>query len=257
MSVTTRGIERLFWWGSALVTAITLLMTVSRGAFVATFVASVCAFIMFRRYAPPGRLAMLAIAAVLGALVIGAVTISLGFGELLYERVVNSAGGDLGSTSSGRTEIWRNALGTMFETPITLLTGFGWRAYWSMAFRYSPHNHYLNLWFNLGVIGLAASILLFALPLKAARAALATASATARPTLMGFIIATIALAVATFFVDLSMPWLYFWAYAGIAMRLAMDAQQNTLRQPELVQPSAPRKSADAQDPFGWKAAMRP
>jgi O-antigen ligase len=256
MSVTTRGMERLFWWASALVTAITLLMTVSRGAFVATFVASVCAFVMFRRYAPPGRLAMLAIAAVLGTLLIAAVAIGLGFGELLYERVVNSASTDLGSTSSGRTEIWRNALGTMFETPMTLLTGFGWRAYWSMPFRYSPHNHYLNLWFNLGMIGLASSILLFALPLKAARSALATASAKARPTLMGFIVATIALALATFFVDLSMPWLYFWAYAGVAMRLAVNAQ-NALPQEERVQPSAARKSSYREDPFGWKAATRP
>lgn len=252
ISFTTRGIERLFWMVSVIVTAITLLMTVSRGAFVATFIAGACAFLLFRRYAPPGRIAVLALSAVLGVFAIGIAAVALGFGELLYERVVNSMSSDLGSTSSGRTEIWRNALGTMFESPLTLLTGFGWRAYWSMPFRYSPHNYYLNLWFNLGVIGLASSILLFVLPLKAAKEAIARASAITRPTLMGFIVATIALAVATFFVDLSIPWLYYWAYAGIALRMAVLVGDEA---PETAVAPVQTEAVPI-DQFGWKAAMR-
>ena len=38
--------------------------------------------------------------------------------------------------------------------PITFITGFGWDVYWSFPFRFSPHNHYFALWFNLGLVGL-------------------------------------------------------------------------------------------------------
>jgi O-antigen ligase len=249
--LATSGLERLLWTGAAIITAITLVMTVSRGAFVATFAASAAAVLLFRRYAPPGRLAMVACTAVLVGVVIVCATMAFGFGDLLYERLVSSASGDMGSTSSGRTDTWRSALQMMFEQPISLLTGFGWRAWWSMPFRFSPHNHYLNHWFNLGLIGLASSILLFVLPIRTARKALVTALGAARPILMGFVVSTIAIAAATFFVDLYLPWLYYWAFAGVAMRLAANAMQ---RAPMTVETSVAAAHPPAiTDPFGWKA----
>ena len=65
----------------------------------------------------------------------------------------------MNEASSGRTEIWLNLLATMFASPITFITGFGWDVYWSMPFRFSPHNHYLALWFNLGLVGLVDRLL--------------------------------------------------------------------------------------------------
>jgi O-antigen ligase len=249
MCLITRGVERVVWLVASLITAITLVMTVSRGAFVATLVAGACAFIMFRRYAPPGRLALLAIASVAGIVLMTSLAAALGFGDLIEERLNTT--GRMSEVSSGRTDIWSNALVTMFEQPLTLLTGYGWRSYWSMPFRYSPHNHYLNNWFNLGLVGLFCSIFLFAWPIRKAKQAIANADHSARPVLMGFVAGAIALAVAVFFVDLSSPWLYFWAYVGCVMRIAIEVESTSMphSSPVLEDEAVAMGAGDA---FGWK-----
>ena len=247
-----RGVLRLFWMGAAALTAVTLIMTVSRGAFVATVVASVAGLIMFRRYASPGRIVLWGFAGLVALVLVGVAAIGLGFGDLLYDRVVASSGGDLGGTSSGRTEIWSTALGVMAEQPFSFLTGFGWRAYQSMPFRYAPHNFYLNQWFNLGLVGLICSVLLLVLPARLVKQSIARALPQLRPILMAFVVSTVAFATATLLVDLYLPWLYFWAFAGIAARLAV----NELEQVEKIpaeNPAKPLTNAPARDNFGWKA----
>jgi O-antigen ligase len=251
----TRGFWRVLWLALAAFTAVTLVMTVSRGAFVATVVAALGGLWLFRRHVPFGRLAMWGATAVLVIAVIVTSVIALGFGDLLYQRVVGGMSGDIEGISSGRTAIWATALEAMFETPITLITGFGWMAYNSMPFRFAAHNHYLANWFNLGLIGLSISVLLFVIPIRMARRALTSATPEARAALMGFIAAAIAVATAVFFVELYLPWQYFWAYAGIAMRLAVNAVEGPVVQPIVVPvksreppPAAPR------DPHGWTAA---
>jgi O-antigen ligase len=252
LAFITRGALRLFWVGAAALTGITLIMTVSRGAFVATFVAFTAGLIMFRRYAPPGRLVLWGFAGVAGLVLVVVAAAALGFGELLYHRLVAGSGGDLGGTSSGRTEIWTTALGVMAQQPISFLTGFGWRAYQSMPFRYAPHNFYLNQWFNLGLVGLTCSVLLLILPARLAKRAIARAVPHVRPVLMAFVVATIAFATATFFVDLYLPWLYFWSLAGIAARLAINELEQTQPNPAPVEAKA-TESATSHDNFGWKA----
>jgi O-antigen ligase len=252
LAFITRGSLRLFWMGAAALTAVTLVMTVSRGAFVATFVAFTVGLVMFRRYAPPGRLVMWGFAGIAGLVLVVVAAAALGFGELLYHRVVSGSGGDLGGTSSGRTEIWATALGVMAEQPISFLTGFGWRAYQSMPFRYAPHNFYLNQWFNLGLVGLTCSVLLLVLPARLAKQAIASAVSQIRPVLMAFVVATIAFAVSTFFVDLYLPWLYFWAFAGIAARLAINELEQTEATPAPIA-AKPTETTSTRDNFGWKA----
>ena len=55
-----------------------------------------------------------------------------------------------------------------------------------------------------------------------------------RPMLIGFGIGTIAVATAVFFVNLYSPWLYYWSYAGIVMRLAANALEPTMPAAEAV-----------------------
>lgn len=252
--VITRGVQRVLWSLATLITGVALIMTVSRGAFVAVIVACLCGLVLFRRYAPPGRLLAVAGASLFAVVAVAALAFALGFGDLVYQRVVVGSSGDLGSTSSGRTEIWSTALETMMEQPLSFITGFGWRAYFAMPFRFAPHNYYLNQWFNLGLIGLTCSVLLFALCIKAAKAAIPAAPASVRPVLIGFIVGTLAYAIATFFVDLSSPWLYFWSYAGVAMRLAMSALEAPAVEPARSSSRAqPHRHEDA---FGWVGAVR-
>lgn len=251
-AVATRGWGRWFWAGAALLTAATLLMTVSRGAFVGVIVAAACGAWLFRRYLSWARIiswtACTTLAAALMAIVMGVT-----YGQLLYQRLIGDVvGTNVAGASSGRIEIWSNALGAMLEHPLTLLTGFGWNAYWSMPFRYSPHNYYLAQWFNLGLPGLACSVLLLVLVVRTARAAVPYASAGLRPILIGFVIATLAFAIATFFVDLYVPWLYFWAYAGLVLRMAVNVGDASPA-PEAAAAVAPAQRVDA---FGWIGARR-
>lgn len=250
----TRGLWRWFWVGGAMLTAGTLILTVSRGAFVATFFAIMIGVYIFRRYLSLGRIVVWGVGAAAAGMLLLVVVIGAGYGDLLYERIIASASSrDLGGTSSGRTEIWSTALGVMMEHPATLLTGFGWNAYWAMPFRYSPHNYYLAQWFNLGLPGLICSLLLLVLPARVARQAAAIASPTLRPLLIGFVVSTLAFAVATFFVDLYLPWLYFWAYAGLAMRLAMIAREAAYK-PAVATVPAPGAGTRRADSYGWIGA---
>ncbi len=77
------------------------------------------------------------------------------FRSLIIDRLFSeSKQADLYGASGGRSEGWTQALGYMVEKPITFITGFGWMAYWTFPFEISPHNTYLNYWFNLGLPGL-------------------------------------------------------------------------------------------------------
>jgi len=252
-AVATRGVMRWFWGGAALMTMATLLMTVSRGAFVGVIVAGAAGAWMFRRYLSATRIVTWTAGAVL-ALTLVVVVIGVTYGELLYARLIGQAmGTDMVGASSGRTEIWSNAIEVMLEHPLTLLTGYGWNAYWSMPFRYSPHNYYLAQWFNLGLPGLVCSLLLLTLAVRTARAAVPYASADSRPILIGFVIATFAFAVAAFFVDLYVPWLYFWAYAGLALRLAVSVSEASPVAATTAEAAPAQKRVDA---FGWIGARQ-
>jgi len=253
MALASKGWRRWFWMTASALTAGTLLMTVSRGAFVATFFATVFGAYLFRRYLSLGKIFSWGLAAGAAMLVI-LLIVSLSFGDLLYERVVSGfSTKDMGGTSSGRTEIWSTAIEMMFEHPQTLLTGFGWNAYWVMPFRYSPHNYYLAQWFNLGLPGLICSVLLLVIPVRAALRAFAVAPDRLRTLLAGYVVATLAYASATFFVDLYVPWIYFWAYTGVTMRLAMIALETT---PEPVTANRPALAPQRGDPYGWIGAVR-
>src|SRR5262249_83089 len=147
----TRGFWRVFWVGAAAISALTLVMTVSRGAFVGTIFATCLGLFMFRRYVPLSKLFAFAGAAVLAAGVIVGIASALGFGELIYGRMLGGArvSADIEGVSSGRTEIWSTAIAAMWHEPVTMLTGFGWHMYAAMPFRLATRNHYLSRWFNL------------------------------------------------------------------------------------------------------------
>ena len=250
----TRGLWRMFWMAAGATTALTLIMTVSRGAYVATAFAALLALYLFRRYVRPTKL-MMAVACSLAVAVLAVgVAYSLGFGDLLGRRMLGSAvkTSDLSGLSSGRTDIWVSVVGTMLENPLTMLTGFGWNAYAAMPFRWNTHNHYLLQWFNLGVPGLVCSVLLLVVPIRVALAASRVANAAVRPHLMGFVVGTTALAAALFFVNLFSPWLFVWAYIGIVMRIAVNVAEQPATAPATV-PAAAAPTSRGRDAHGWGA----
>jgi hypothetical protein len=73
--------------------------------------------------------------------------------------------------------------------------------------------------------------------------------------LISFAMGTTALAAAVFFVNLYTPWLFYWSYAGVVMRLAANALEPPVRVPAAAAVSPPARRAEgSRDPHGWTAA---
>jgi hypothetical protein len=246
-AVASRGLMRLAWLGGALISAAALVMTASRGGLVGLIIALAVGAYLYRHLISYSRIA----GWVLGSLMLFVILMSFSkYGGLLTERVFGQTGDiDAVEASSGRTEIWANLFMTMFHAPITFLTGFGWDVYWSFAFRFSPHNHYFALWFNLGLVGLVTGAYLLFSAIGRARRASLEAEPAVRRQLIAFVIGGTALCGAVFFVELHDPWVYFWMYTGVVMRLSLCAQERSVPLPvpdgRLIRRALPR------DAYGW------
>lgn len=223
LAVTSR--HRILWWGMSLVSLAVLIMTVSRGAYVAAVLGSAWAMYACRRYLP---VALMVRTALLGLLtvIVGVLLVSLldpHMGGILRDRMLGqSTSVSADDISSGRTVIWMAAIGMMMRTPVTLLTGFGWDTYSVMPFHFVTHNHYLSLWFELGIPGLAAFLFIFGYVLVVARRALSVpGAAEMRPHLIAFIFGMLCLSIVLMFGNMLAPWPYIWIYIGVMMRAAM------------------------------------
>jgi hypothetical protein len=247
VAVASRGFMRLFWLGAALVSCFALVTTASRGGFMGLAMTCAVGAYLYRHLVSYSRIMSWGLA----ALVLLVVVVSLSpYGGLLTERMIGQTGAeDLGEASSGRSDIWLTLLRKMIEFPVTFISGFGWDVYWSMPFTYSPHSHYLGLWFNLGLVGLFTGIYLLVTVAGSARRASFKARPPYRGHLIAFVLGTVAVSTAVFFVDLYKPWNYFWMYGGLVMRLALCVNQLPARVPERV--PAVRLPTVRRDPYGW------
>jgi len=248
-AVASRGVQRLFWLGATVVAALTLVMTASRGGFVGLAMCCAVGAYLYRHLISYSRIAGWVFAAMIVLVLV--VTFSP-YGNLLAERMLGTGNIDASTASSGRSDIWATALAAMVAHPLTFITGYGWNVYNSMPFQFATHNHYLNLWFNLGLIGLlCGSYLLFSAIGRARRASL-QAAPPYRGQLIAFVLGVVGVATAVFFVDLHDPWYYFWMYAGVAMRLVLLVQRQPAQVPVPRPADAPvRRPTPRRDPYGW------
>jgi O-antigen ligase/polysaccharide polymerase Wzy-like membrane protein len=253
MMVRTERFNRLVWLGCLLASLLVLILTVSRGAFVGLIFGVIWAAYMLRRYVPMqkfvawGVMAVLAI--VLAVMIAGLVNQQIG--DVIMQRLLGQSSSiDMGEVSSGRTQIWAELLDRMVRTPLTLITGFGWDVYFVMPFRYAPHNHYLNTYFNLGIPGLSLFLYLMWRIVSIARGAVEKADEATRPHVLAFIFGMLALVISIIFADLFDPWSYIWLYVGAAMRIAVLVKENA-QEPVLSARDAPLKVAQVSAPaFG-------
>jgi O-antigen ligase len=220
-ALSSRGAMSVMWLLAAVPSAVMLIMTGSRGGYVGMLVGSAWAAYSLRRYLSSRQIMLWAGAGAV-LLVVAALLAGSHFIDVLNQRLITQSGfGDLGGVSAGRTTFWTSALDRMLIDPVSLITGFGWDAYTTMGFYYAPHNHYLWLYFNLGLVGLVGYVLLVRQILVVARSALENDSAAAKPYLMAFVFGFSGLLVAIFFAQIFRPWVYIWAYVGVTMRMAL------------------------------------
>jgi len=222
--VNSRGIARALWALGLAVSFGALLTTASRAAFVAVALSAILGIYAFRKYLSAAQILPWLVKGMIGGILVVAV-ISLEFGQLLVERLIGqSQGADLATLSSGRTDFWMDPINQMMSHPISLVTGFGWETYSVMGFYLAPHNQYLYLWFTLGIPGLILGTMIYLIPMSAARSAVSKADDDARSYLIAFWFSAVAAMIAIFFAQIFTPWPYFWSYAGLTMRLAINAQ---------------------------------
>ncbi len=252
-AVNARGIKRLAWVGGVFVSVGALVMTASRGGFVGLIIACAVGAYLYRHLVSYSRAA----GWVLGSLAVFVLFMSFSnYGGLLSERVFGqTASIDANEASSGRTEIWAALFYTMFQNPITVITGFGWNVYWSLPFHFSPHNHYFALWFNLGLVGLGLGCYLLFGAIGRARRASLIAQPPLRSYFIAYVIGGIGIAGAVFFVDLYTPWNFFWMYTGVIIRLALCVAEAPAPVPAaLERRSRARLPKARRDPYGWAGA---
>ena len=255
MAFATRGPARLLWIGGVAASAAAMTISASRGGFLATILSTAWGLFYFRRYVSGRSIAIASAVGAVGVMILVPVIASR-YGFLLFSRVVeDTTSSDLAGASSGRLDIWATALTAMAQSPLSFVTGFGWNAYDAMPFRYNTHNHFVSLWFDLGLVGLIAGTALLITSMRIAMRAAPHAADAYRPTLMAFAIGALAITIATFFVNLYTPWLWFWAYAGLALRIAANVYRERAH---VGRPEVLRKGpAVTKDPFGWIGSAAP
>jgi putative inorganic carbon (HCO3(-)) transporter len=248
---------KIFWAGLALTSFVALLLTGSRGALVGLLIGGALMIAVYHRILSMRRLVLGGVVAVIAGAtfiaVLGVIT-----GNFLYERFI----GDsmvVGQMSSGRLEIWLTLLQKMAEAPLTFITGYGWNAYFSMPFKWWPHNTFLLYWFDLGLVGLVAFCWILWTSFSLLRSGALAATGTARPLLIGTSIGIAALVASACFVELPTVWPYVWILVGLGLRVAIrppPAPAQGLARP-VSGPVAPSQLRPSGDPFGWQAHNLP
>jgi O-antigen ligase len=232
-----RGAWPFLWVCGGLVSIMMIMVTASRGAMLAVLIAYPWVAYTFRRYIS-SRQILFCVGGLVFAGAVAFAVVGPHFVTLFLSRVITESGAsDVGALSSGRSDIWLRAIEKMMAYPATLITGFGWNVYDTMGFHYATHNYYLELWFELGLVGLGSFVILGWRTLATVRASVDGASTQARGPLMAFVFGFGAYLVSLFFSSAGQPWPYVWAFAGVALRMALSAGNQ----------SASRERGSAQD----------
>jgi O-antigen ligase len=241
-TMSSNGLRRIMWLAGMAASCAVLFMTASRGALVSLAMGSIWAAIICRRYLPLQRMAI-------GAVLFGSVSIGLlsvfggSYWVAFANRFASVASSNASDVSSGRTDIWAQALNLMMSNPVTLITGFGWNTWPFMGFRLAAHNTYLWLWFELGLPGVILFIMILRLAASAALASLESADPLERRIIISYVFGLLIFSIGAFFLPFTKPWIYFWAFMGLMLRYAISVRSTPKE--NLVKPQPvdnPRKA---------------
>ncbi len=175
-------------------------------------------------------------------------------GDVVSSRLLGASTSiDMSEVSSGRTNVWANTIQHMADMPVSFLTGFGWNTY-ETRFVYATHNYYLDLWYDLGIVGVLAFVAILYQAVKTAGAAADLASTEMRPFMIALMFGVLGVAVNILFTNLSKPWPYIWMYVGMSLSVAAKILAEKAAQPSselrTASPGLPRGGAPSRAPQG-------
>ncbi len=224
LAIISRGAERVGYAIGALATFTVIVLTTSRGAMAGLAAGLITGLFFLRHHLGTGRMVKV-IAGFTVAIGVAVAIASIGFSDLLVERFINKTGSsDIRTVSSGRTENWTHLIEAQLREPVTLVVGFGW----GMAKKVmdnAAHNTYLDVFFDLGIIGFMIFFSLLWGVIRVTRRAIDRATGDLQAELGAFLVGFLSLCFAIFFVNLFNPWLYIWAFCGLMMRIAIEASR--------------------------------
>ena len=254
----SKGFWKLVWGGMMAVSLIMLVMTGSRGAIAAIAIGGAAAGYLCRRYISFAKgIRWAIIVALIGIPLL--TIVGAQFGSQFLDRIIGQAlSGSVGEMSSGRNEIWANAIEKMMESPLSLITGFGWGAYASMGFKLIPHNHYIAMWFELGLVGVLCFVIIIQQCVSKLMAVLPAATPEMRRYFVAGVFGVLTLAVAVFFEQMFKPWFYLWPYIAVTMRgaLLVRKAESPSAQPVDLAPRRLREQPSAASSAGRPALRR-
>lgn len=226
--LSTAGIWRVFAGIGVFATAMSLLLTGSRGAYAGLVFGGVAGALYLRKHI---RTAVLMRVGLSGAVVL-AITIFaaivLGYGDVFFERFSRLEGSSHFATS-GRSTIWAATIASMVANPLSFIFGFGYDAYAnSREFYAATHNTYLRYLYDLGLIGLTLYVVVFANILRKARRSLEYADAVQHRYLVCVVFGLFGFMVSIFFSEYYGAAYLLWALLGVMMRIAVETSAESM-----------------------------
>lgn len=229
--LTSQGKQKVFVGLGTIVTIGMLVLSGSRGAMLGSLAGAIVSVVYLRRYLR-GKVIVRGIFAGLLVSVAIVLVVSVQFTEVVESRIERTTAGDASTVTAGRVDIWSKALQTMAKNPQSFIFGNGWRTFDPIIGR-GAHNMYLNMLFELGVIGLILYLILLYKLLKLFRISVNQASGAARTYIIGVIFSFFAIIISTSSSELYRPWMLIWACTGLMLRLVLidraDAKQSRIR----------------------------
>jgi hypothetical protein len=198
-----------------------LLTAASRGAIFGFVAGSTFAAFYLRRWISAKAFLRASAAGLALSLTAVALLLISDFGDVLTTRMTHGLDtGDTTTMTSGRSQNWSNILGEMFDYPLTFITGFGWESFFhSIGYHRATHSVYVDRLYNLGIIGLSLTLVLYFNSMAVARRALNGAAAEIAPFLMALVFGLAGFMIALTFSDIEAA-TYTWGCTGVALRLA-------------------------------------
>ena len=223
---TSNGGTRLLAGVGAALTAVCLVLTASRGAYVGVIGGLLLSAWFLRRFVSFHSVIRGAVISLIALAVLIPILLLSDYSDLFLDRFAKFEG-NIHTASSGRTTYWLHALRVMAESPLSFVTGFGFGAYeFSREFSIAMHNHYLNILFNLGFIGLALFLTVFGSILTIVRSSISRAKTESKPYLIVLVVGLLCLLVTQVFGQYYRSAYLIWACLGVGLRLAMEIRRD-------------------------------
>ena len=140
----------------------------------------------------------------------------------LMDRFARPSMASASDISSGRTIVWSNAFDVLASNPLYFFSGVGWNTWSFSGLRVAPHNQYLSMYFELGLVGLVAFLLLLTYVARVPLRTLKKAPVRYRAMLVSLVFSVLILLVGMLFATLGFPWVFLWTFFALSLRIILE-----------------------------------